>query len=424
MTDCTISRPTAQELFDRYKQMFETTVLGGATIIEESNEWYAVAVNYAMGEEFYAIAEQAQKELDPRFACTDNLVAMAERDGVFPRAAVPAQGYLKLTGTANAPLTAPLEFTVDGVQYITATTVSQPTALDDNGSAVIRVRAVTPGSAGNITATTGTLDTAVANVNTAVEVCGGSFCSGSDAEETEAFRTRYINRLKYRPRATVEWIKDKLLEWPCATRAVLREGSCCGCGCEDVTVTTGSTAGDCADCGCVECGGKMNFYVLFDDSFDNGIAPETTLYEIEEWMFGSPQGYGMGQVEMGVCGKIVPVTAVQVDVYVDILDCPTSTDLANVRTTVQEFFKTVEPSKTVSANSLESAVTRIIGASDVDVRMELVNAADGYGQSYGASDADSKVYVTGCSLEPDCDYMITLNEIIITRTSDTSGSCP
>lgn len=419
-----LDRPDADALFTRIQQMFQNTMLGGATVVPESNEWYAISLNYAMMEEFYAISEQAWKERDPRQACLENLVLMAARDGVYPRAAVPAQGYLKLTGTAAAALPAPLDFTVDGTQYVTATDTLQPTALDDTGNAVIRVRAVTPGSAGNITATTGTLDTAVANVNAAVEVCGGSFCAGADAEDGEVFRQRYLRRLQYQPRATVEWIKEKLLEWPCATRAVLREGSCCGCGCEEQAIQLGSTATGCEDCGCVECGGKMNFYVLFDDSFDNGIAPETTLREIEDWMFGTPQGYGLGQVEMGVCGKIVPVTAVQVDVFVDIVDCPTSADLANVQTVVEEFFKTVEPSKAVSSNSLSSALTRLLGDTDIDVRIELVNAADGYGASYGPSDADSKVYVSGCSLEPDCDYTLTLNEVTITRTNNASAGCP
>ena len=265
---CNIERPTPAALFEKYLNMFQNTVLGGASIVEESNEWYAVSVNYAMAEQFYAISEQAWKEQDPRQACCDNLLKMAANDGVYPLPAQPAQGYLKLTGAADAPLPTPLEFTVGTRQFITAYDESQPTSLDSGGRAVIRVRAVTPGEAGNIVEETGTLDTVVANVDTVVEVCGGTFCNGSDAESCEVFRQRYLQRIQYRPRATIQWIQDKLLEWPCATRAILRAGSCCLCDC----ATEGCDG--CQDCGGVECKTRMNFYLMFDDSFDYGLPPD------------------------------------------------------------------------------------------------------------------------------------------------------
>lgn len=421
---CNTERPSATDLFTRYQNLFQNTVLGGATAIPESNEWYAIAMNYAVAEDFHAVTEQTWKERDPRQACCENLIAMAARDGVYPRAATPAQGYLKLSGTALAPLPSPLTFTVGTLSFVTAIDTTQPTALNDAGAAVIRVRAVDPGASGNIVETTGNMDTAVANVDAAVEVCGNSFCSGSDAEECEPFRARYIARLKYQPRATNAWITEKLLEWPCSTRVIARAGTCCQCGCEDQIAAIGATD-TCQDCGCVECGGKMEFYLMFDNSFDNGIAPDSIVTEAQDWLFGSPQGFGLGQVEIGVCGRIVPVTAVPVDVIIDIVDCPTSAELAAVDTIVAEFFQTVEPSQSVSSDDLRASILRTLGSgADVDVRLELVNAVDGYGASYGPADDDSKVYVTGCSLEPDCDYILTPNSTTITRTSDANTGCP
>lgn len=421
---CNIERPTPEALFLEHQNMFQTTVLGGGTIIPESNEWYAMSMQYAVAEKFYAITEQSWKELDPRTACCDNLVTMAARDGVLPTAATPAQGYLKLDGTPLAVLPTPLSFLVGGLEFVTASGVSQPLSLDDAGSAVIRVRASIPGDSGNITEATGTMTTAVANVNSIVEVCGGSFCNGADTEECEALRIRYMKRKQYQPRATMSWIQAKLLEWPCATRAILRGGSCCECGCSDQAAVLGSANTGCEDCGCIECGGKMHFYVMFDNSFANGIPTNSVIKEIETWMFGEIQGYGTGQVEMGVCGRIVPINPVPVDVIVNIHDCPTASQLASVQTVVDEFFTTVEPSQPVSSNDLSATLSRTLGSIDIDVRLELTTSTDGYGTVYGPRNDLSKVYSTGCSLEPDCDYMLVQNTLTVTRINDSSSGCP
>lgn len=422
---CNLTRPDAQTLFNRYRDLFQNTVLGGATVIPESNEWYAVSLNYALGESFYAISEQAWKERDPRQACAENLIAMAADDGVFPRAAVSAQGYLKLTGLAGTALPNPLEFTVDGETFLTAHDATQPAVLDATGTAVVRVRATVPGSNGNLTAATGDLVTAVADVNTQVEVCGGSFCNGTDTEDAEAFRARYLRRLQHNPRATNQWIRDKVLEWPCVTRVITRAGTCCVLNCEPQGVTGASADASCEDCGCAECGGAMQFYVMFDGSFDNGIAPSSVLFEIEEWLFGSPQGYGMGQVEIGICGRIVGITPAAVDISIDIDDCPTGVDFQQVNDIVTEFFTTVEPSRAVNTAALSSTIERTLGLgiNTVDVNFQLQDSSLAYGPGIGPAPATGGVYVTDCFLEPDCDIMVTEGSTTITQSASTLAGC-
>lgn len=402
MTCTNITRPDPQTLFDRYKQMFQNTVLGGASVVPESNEWYAVAINYAMAEEFYAITDQAFKERDPRTACIDNLLIIAERDGVYPRPAVPAQGYVKLTGTPNTALVSPLEFSIDGRQFITSNYDTQVSQLSADGVATVRIRAVIPGEAGNLNnQTTGTMTTVIAGVDATVEVCGGSFCGGSDAEGTEAFRSRYLRRLRYQPRATQQWMVDKFLEWPCVTRAMVRAGSCCECGCEDSRTGSSANDGGCSDCGCSDCGGKMHFYVMFGNTFPNGIAPREVLDEVQEWMFGSPQGYGAGQVEIGVCGRVYSVTPIPINLIVDIDGCPSTNQLASIRGLINEFFTTIEPSKPLNTNSLALSVQRSLGSTvSVGVSFSFLNEED-----------SQFVYTTACDLDPDCDYMFTLNDV-------------
>ena len=397
--------------------MFSNTVLGGAQVIPESNEWYATAVNVAIQEEFYAIAEQAWKERDPREACCENLVAMAAMDGVFPRPPLHAQGYVRLTGAPGAELPAPLEFNIGDRSFVSVSSGTQPTAIGDNGSVVIRVRAIVPGSAGNIQEATGALVTRVPGVDSSVEVCGGTFCEGADAEPCEAFRARYLRRLQYQPRATNQWILDKLLEWPCATRAIQRAGSCCRC--DDCA----GMASECENCSCTDCGGQIAFYVMFDHSFPCGIAPASVIAEIEAWMFGAPQGYGLGQVEVGICGRIVPVTGSQVDIKIDIAACPSALQLQQIRETIAEYFTTVEPSQPLRSRVVNSLLANILGAeTNFEASFVLANPEDGYGGIHGPLvPGQSKVFISNCDLEPECDIVMCLRNIDINRP-DTGGA--
>ena len=70
------------------------------------------------------------------------------------------------------------------------------------------------------TVTEGTLTTAAPGIDTAVTICGGLICGGAEEEDCETFRKRYLERLSYQPRATMTWLKQKILEFPCATRSV------------------------------------------------------------------------------------------------------------------------------------------------------------------------------------------------------------
>jgi hypothetical protein len=412
--------------------MFQTTVLGGASIVPESNEWYATSLNYAMAEEFYAIAEQAWKERDPATACAENLYAMAARDGMYRRPAQPAQGYVLLTGTVNAALPANLEFTIDGNDFVS---VGQgPTSLGTQGRASIHVRAVIAGDLGQPEGTTATLTTAAPGVNHTGSLLGCEFCWGRDEEDTDTFRRRYIARLQYQPRADAAWLVDKFLDWPCVTRAARQEGTCCSCGCVGQPlgsctdpVAGGTTGTGCSSCGCVDCGGKNNYYVFMDNSYTHGIIPDTVRAEIQTWMFGSPQGYGLGQVPIGVCGEIRAVTPAAIDINVDLGGCPDAGIFDGVRALVAEFFSTVEPSKPVAQSSLKSAIDRQYPDVDAEISWSLADHTLAYGGIYGPERPGiSKVYFagSGCVAEPDCDVMIVLGTLTVTPSAlagDTGG---
>jgi uncharacterized phage protein gp47/JayE len=387
---CVILRPEPQVLFNHLRDAFSATVLGGGRVIPESNEWYVISNDYAMAESFYAIADQMWRETNPETACCDNLYAMAARNGVFPRTATHAEGYAKLTGTVGAAVPPSLEIATSAGIFVSVGSI--PLTIPQTGEIVIRIRALQPGPGMNADGdiTEGTLTTPAPGIDDEVVICGGQFCGGQDAEDCEAFRKRYLERLAYQPRATMAWIKETLLQFPCATRVCVREGSCCRC------------EPKCGDCNCVNCGTKMEFYVLFDDVFPCGIPPQNVVDDIEDWLFGVHQGYGEGQVEIGVCGKIYAPKPLMVNVIIDIVGCPTTTQKQMIEDQVQALFRRICPSMPLRVRQIELIVASVMGPEfNAQARFEIIGDYD-----------NSMVHVTPCGdLEPECDYLPCLNEI-------------
>jgi uncharacterized phage protein gp47/JayE len=389
---CVILRPEPQALFNRLRDAFSSTVLGGGKVIPESNEWYVITNDYAMAESFYAIADQMWRETNPETACCDNLYAMAARDGVFPYVATFAQGYAKLTGTPGAAV--PVYFEVQTSVGIYASTGSVPLTIETDGTAIVRIQAITPGSEMNATGnvTEGTLLTPAPGINDEVEICGGQFCGGAEAEDCEAFRKRYLDRLAYKPRPTMSWIKEELLKFPCATRVCVREGTCCRCDPK------------CTECGCANCGNRMEFYVFFDESFPCGIPPQNIVDDITDWLFGVHQGYGEGQVEIGVCGQIYRPKPLMVNVIIDIEGCPTISQKQQIQNDVAALFKRVCPSMPLRVKQIELIIASIMGP-DIN--------AGAYFEVVSPKPYDnSMVYIAPCGdLEMGCDWVPCLNEV-------------
>lgn len=404
---CTILRPDPQVLFDQLRNMFAATVLGGGRVIPETNEWYVVTNDYAMAEQFYALADQMWRESNPETACCDNLYLMAARNGVFPRTASHAEGYAKLTGTPGSSVPPNLEISTSIGVFISVGSV--PLTIPDSGTIIIRIRALTPGAEMNADGdvTTGILVTVAPGIDEDVQICGGQFCGGAAEETCEDFRKRYLERLAYQPKATMAWIKQTLMEFPCVTRVCVREGACCRCEPE------------CSECGCKNCGNNMNFYVLFDDVFPCGIPPQHVIDDINVWLFGEHQGYGEGQVEIGVCGQIYMPIPLTVNVIIDIEGCPSTADKQLITDQIRALFKRICPSLPLRNKQLELIVASVIGAEiNAAVRFEVV----GYEEAIPPYPREL-VYMDHCGLEPECDVLPCLNEIRFTNPEQTKPPC-
>jgi hypothetical protein len=197
------------------------------------------------------------------------------------------------------------------------------------------------------------------------------------------------------------------MEFPCVTRVCVREGACCRCD------------PACGDCGCQSCGQGMNFYVLFDGVFPCGIPPQHIVDDITDWMFGEHQGYGEGQVEIGVCGDVYRPVPLMVNVFVDIAGCPSAAQKQQIDTYIRELFLRICPSMPLTAKQLEVIVANVVGA-DVNssVRFEVVGY-EGQVPPYPRE----LVLASECGLEPECDVLPCLNDIIFTGPDSLRPVC-
>lgn len=398
---CKLSRPSQQDLFNRVRDMFSSTVLGGANVIPESNEWYAVSLNYAMAEEFYAVSEQAWRERDPRYACCENLVDMAEKDGVYPRPATAAQGYIKMTGVAGTILEQGLLFNFRDQVYMPASTL--PGSMPVNGFLVLRVQAVIPGATGNMTGLIeGTIQDAPEGIDPTVTLYGERFCAGADAETCEQFRSRYLERLAYKTSYGIDWIKQKVLEWPCVSSVCVRDGSCCV-----ITVDNYGKK--------VRCDEGVHLYALFDTTFPCGLAPECVTEEISEWIFGEVQGIGLGQAEWGMFGKIHTAEPGYVIIKADGIACATPSQQQEIIDRVEDFILRNCPSQTVKLRDISTIIQQVLGPGfDFGVYIEKPDWDD------------PKIEINDCGdAVPICDVKVCLQQplIILGTGVVTSGVC-
>lgn len=383
---CKLDRPAPQELFDRIKNNFSANVLGGYEVIPESNEWYVVSNDYMMHEAFYSMAEAQWKAQDPRYMCCDDLYDYAGVRGFAPNPASPAQGYVTISGTPGTIIPTPIEIVIEDQNFRSTGTV--PSAMPAEGSFDVRVKAVVPGVDSNIavTSSTGTLATAVGGLNNEVAVRGTSFCGGADAEDCETFRSRFLLAHGYHPRANVQWIIDKLKEWPCVTRVCERAGSCCEAPLEG------------NDCGCNTCSQSLGFYVMLDGTFDCGIPPSCVITDINNWMWGDPPGKGLGQADFGMCGEIFAPVASVIDVIVTGMACATTAQMQIVRDRIKDLFLTACPSQLFQVKQVELAIAQVVGFSDA---FEVT-----------FFDTTGNMTFTPCGdLDPNCDIMPCLGQI-------------
>jgi hypothetical protein len=339
MTSCILTRAAPTALQQYLLDMFSANVLGGAPIIPESNEWFVCQNDYALAEEFRSFADGMLREMDDAQACADTLIARAAQWGFYPSPGSYATGYVQLTGTAGAALPQDLTAVIGSGSYVRAPYATSATQIGADGTAAVMMRATAPGAAGNNTSgsSAANLLESLDGVNSTLTVLGSGFCNGSDAETTDQFRARFLARKRYRPQGGWDWMATELNDFGCVTRVCRKTGGACSTG-------------------------RIEAFAMMDGVFTHGLLPAAVNEDLTTWMFGSPQGMGLGKSAIGVFGKFFTATSTTINVSVSGLGCLSAAQLESLRSNINRLFLTLCPEQTLCRRLIEALVVQIAGA--------------------------------------------------------------
>lgn len=280
--DCTTPRPSIADLHAATKTEISTRMLNGAPVLPMSNEDVLAFIMSGVANMMHGFVAQGLKESDPKEMCCDNLVIYAARRGIFLQAADRARGVLTITGTPGAVIPANIRFVNDEAQEykLDPSYITNPTALDGGGSAVLFVAASGGGLRYNAPGgTVLTVSSTIPNIDITATVSTAGITGGTDDESCDALRARVLDAEEKGTLSTnVDWFVGKTMSFPGVTRA-------CNDECE----------------GCCEQG--LLLYPFFDGAYEDGVPPQTVIDSMNLWMFGPARTHGEGLAPIGVVGE-------------------------------------------------------------------------------------------------------------------------
>lgn len=294
--DCTIPRPSIEELQQTAKTEISTRMLGGAPVLPLSNEdilsfIFAGTVNLMHG-----YVAQGLKESDPKDMCCDNLVTYAARRGIFLQGAERARGVVVITGTPGAAIPANIRFVDENSQEykLDPSYVTNPTVLNGGGSASLFIAASGGGVRYNHAGGTAlTVSTTIPGINIEATVTAAGIIGGADEETCEQLRTRVLESEKMGAVSTnTTWFLSQTLRYPGVSRA-----------CSD----------ECERC----CDQGLVLYPFFDGAYEDGVPPASVIDSMNLWMFGPARTHGEGLAPIGLLGEYRAAAPTYLTVHVD-----------------------------------------------------------------------------------------------------------
>lgn len=197
-------RPTLKELVTRIREDFRTRMelLPLASAVLRRAVVHVVATVWAGATHMlHGHLEWTSKQLFVVDADRDSLVRQAAPYQLFPKPATFATGTIEATGTNGTDIPAETAFRRnDGAEFLTTAD-----ATISGGAANLSVQAKKAGAAGNTDAgAILTIETPIAGLDADATVDSSGLTGGGDAETTEEFRTRLIQRLREPPEGGAE----------------------------------------------------------------------------------------------------------------------------------------------------------------------------------------------------------------------------
>lgn len=294
--DCTIPRPSIEELQQTAKTEISTRMLGGAPVLPMSNEDVLSFIMAGTVNLMHGYVAQGLKESDPKDMCCDNLVTYAARRGIFLQAAERARGVVVITGDPGAAIPPNIRFVDDASQEykLDPSYVTNPVVIGPGGTAALFVAASGGGTRYNQEGgATLTVSTTLPGINVEATVSSAGIIGGANDETCEQLRTRVLDSEKSGAVSTnATWFMSQTLRWPGVSRVCTDECEAC---CEQGLV----------------------LYPFFDGAYEDGVPPAAVIEALNLWMFGPARTHGEGLAPIGVLGEYRSPVPTYMTVHVD-----------------------------------------------------------------------------------------------------------
>src|SRR5262245_21651431 len=287
--DCVLPRPDIATLHQQTSAELSKRLLGGAPVLPMSAEDILAFVMAGTANLMHGFVTQALKENDPATMCCDNLITYGARRGIDLRAATRAKGYVAITGTPGAAISPTIRFVGDSSREykLDPGVTFNPTTLDTNGGAVLRVVATLGGSAYDLAAGAAlVVSTTLPGIDLDATVVGNGITGGSDDETCEQLRARIVEAESSGVITTNgAWYLQQAQRFPGVTRVCFDECEQC---CDPAHII---------------------MFPFFEGVYGDavtapyGVPPGDVLCEMTEWLFGVNAGHGEGLAPMGITGS-------------------------------------------------------------------------------------------------------------------------
>ena len=298
--ECTLPRPDIGELQAAIATELSKRLLGGAPTLPMSTEDVLAFVMAGAVNIMHGFVTQALKENNPASMCCDNLVIYGATHGVNLQATTRAKGYVAITGSPGAAIPGSLRFVGESSREykLDPGVTFNPTTLDDNGNAVVRVVSALGGAAFNLPAGSALIvSTTFPGIDINGTVVGNGITNGTDNEDCNSLRVRIIAAEQAGVIATNQkWYLQQTARYPGITRVCADE--CEGC-CDPQ---------------------KVDLYPFMEGVYGDsatapyGVPPCGVLDEMNDWMWGARIGMGEGLAPVGITGRYHKAIPTQIKV--------------------------------------------------------------------------------------------------------------
>ena len=258
-----------------------------------------------------------QQAIDPTQRCCEDLIDFARRRGMRLKPPAQATGYVKITGNAGQAIPSDIEFVGDGgLEYALDKSYDNPIEIGVDQTAVLKIMANEPGAAGNINKNGMVTLASYPGIDTQAVLVGNGLAGGADQETCDQLRERVRKKLSGVVMAeNADWYEDQILSYPGVTRVCMSR--CCN---------------DCGD-------EYPRFFVFMDGIYPDGIPPCEVRGQIEDYIWGYPQGYGKGKAGFGAHGYIMEPKKALVDIDIEYKGTLTSSDVARINLIADDYFR-------------------------------------------------------------------------------------